>query len=183
MSAILRSTFLLRSGILALVVLLASCASAPPVAVDYDPQADFSNLHSYYLLDPLATGPVSPLEIKRMKRAADDILRQRYMAADNAESADFLVRVQLHSVDKVAVYDDTLAFYGGYRYWGFGWRAPLHVREYRENTLVMDVLSPDNSPLWSGSLRSTAARYDDPVQRQQQLREEMAQLLGRFPPN
>lgn len=177
------TTFLFRSGIWALaVLLLAGCASVPPVAVDYDPQADFSSLHSYYLLDPVVSGPISPLEVKRVKRAADEILRQHYMSADNPESADFLVRMQLHSVDKVAVYEDSFALYGGYRYWGFGWRAPLTVRQYRDNTLVMDVLSPDNSPLWSGSLRSTADRYDDPAQRQQQLREEVALLLSRFPP-
>jgi len=195
MSAILRATFcgvrdglshsglFLRSGLLALaVLLLAGCVSAPRVAVDYDPQVDFSSLHSYYLLEPLATGPVSPLEIKRAKQAADDALRQRYMSADSAESADFLVRVQLNSVEKVAVYDDSLALYGGYRFWGFGWRAPLHVRQYRQNTLVMDVMSADNSPLWSGTVPSAADRFDDPMQSLQQLREEMALLLGRFPP-
>ncbi|MFC6633257.1 DUF4136 domain-containing protein [Microbulbifer taiwanensis] len=175
---------ILRAGVTALIVLiLAGCVSAPPVAVDYDSQADFSSLHSYYLLDPLATGPVSPLEIKRVKRAADDMLRRRYMSADSPESADFLVRVQLNSVDKVAVYEDHLDLYGGYRYWGFGWRAPLQVRQYRESTLVMDVMSTDNSPLWTGSLRSAVTRLDDPVQKQQRLREEMGLLLSRFPPN
>lgn len=174
---------ILRASVTALTVLfLAGCVSAPPVAVDYDPQADFSSLHSYYLLAPLATGPVSPLEIKRVRRAADDMLRQRYMSADSPESADFLVRVQLNAVEKVAVYEDSFALYGGYRYWGWGWRAPLHVRQYRENTLVMDVMSADNSPLWSGSMPSAAARYPDPVQSQQQLREEMGLLLSRFPP-
>lgn len=174
---------ILRAGILALgALILVGCATAPPVALDYDPQADFSRLRTYYLLDPLATGPVSPLEIKRTRQAADEMLRMRFQPAASAESADFLVRVQLVSAEKVAVYDDSLALYGGYRYWGFGWRAPLRVRTYRQDTLVMDILSPDNSPLWHARTPSAAARQADPAQSQQRLREEIALMLNRFPP-
>ncbi|WP_159436024.1 DUF4136 domain-containing protein [Microbulbifer donghaiensis] len=154
----------------------------PPIAVDYDPQADFTSLQTYYLLDPLATGPVSPLEIKRATQALEGLLRMRYQPAQSADSADFLVRLQLNSVEKVAVYDDSFALYGGYHYWGFGWRAPLEVRPYRENYLVLDVLSPQSSPLWRASTPSAAARHADPAQSQQQLREELALMLNRFPP-
>lgn len=177
MTVILRTLF---PALLALA--LAGCVATSPVAVDYDPQADFSRLESYYLLDPLASGPVSPLELKRVRQAADGLLRMRYRPAESAESADFVVRVQLYSVDKVAVYEDSLALYGGYRYWGWGWRAPLDVRHYRENTLVVDILSPERSPLWRGSTVSSAGRYRDPAQNQQRLREEMALIFNRFPP-
>ena len=172
-----------RAALAALIVLsLTSCAVAPPVAIDYDSQADFSRLHTYYLLDPLASGRVSPLEIKRAREAADGELRQRFQPAKSAESADFLVRLQLVAVDKVAVYDDSLSLYGGYHAWGFGWRAPLEVRQYRQDTLVLDVLSPDSEPLWRGSTPSAATRFADPAQRLQRMREELALLLNRFPP-
>lgn len=173
----------LRAAFVALSLLvLGGCAGAPPVAVDYDPQADFSAMHSYYILDPLATGPVSPLEIKRARQALDGLLRLRYQPVQHPEDADFLVRLQMLAVEKVAVYEDSLALYGGYRYWGFGWRAPLEVRQYRENTLVLDILSPDNSPLWRSSIPSAAAGYADPAQSQQRVREEVALMLNRFPP-
>ncbi|WP_323846661.1 DUF4136 domain-containing protein [Microbulbifer magnicolonia] len=177
MSAKLRASFFVF-----FVLLLAGCATVPPVAVDYDPQADFAGLRTYYLLEPLATGPVSPLEIKRARQALDALLRMRYQPAQSADSADFLVRLQLNSVEKVAVYEDSYALYGGYRYWGFGWRAPLEVRQYRENFLVLDVLSPQSSPLWRASTPSAAARYADPAQSQQRLSEELALMLNRFPP-
>ncbi|SEA09505.1 DUF4136 domain-containing protein [Microbulbifer marinus] len=183
MLAILRA-HVLRLQLLALIVLLlAGCATVPPVAVDYDPQADFSSLRTYYLLDPLATGPVSPLEMKRATQALEGLLRMRYQPAETADSADFLVRLQLNSVEKVVVYEDSLALYGGYRYWGVGWRAPLEVRQYRESYLVLDVLSPQSSPLWRASTPSAAARYADPLQSQQRIREELALMLNRFPPH
>lgn len=176
-------TATLRAALLALgALLLAGCVNTPPVAVDYDPQADFSSLHSYYLLDPLASGPVSPFDIKRARQAADEQLRMRYQPAESADSADFLVRLQLLAVDKVAVYEDSLGLYAGNGYWGFGWRAPLEVHPYRQSTLVLDVLAPDNSPLWRASTPSAAGRYSDPAQSQQQLSEELALLLKRFPP-
>lgn len=177
-------TAVFRHSILTLAaLLLASCATAPPpVAVDYDPQADFSGLRSYYLLDPLATGAFSPLDLKRARNAADNLLGMRFERAKDAASADFLVRLQLVSEEKIAVHEDTFGLYGGYRYWGFGWRVPLQVRQYRRDILVLDILSPDNSPLWRASVPSGASRYADPARRQQRLSEDMALLLNRFPP-
>lgn len=167
----------------ALTLWLAACASAPPVAVDYDLQADFHGLETFYLLDALASGPVAPLELKRAQQATDSMLHMRFRPAANAESADFLVRVQLLASERVAVYEDSLGLYGGHRGWGFGWQVPLDVRYYRESMLVIDVLSPDRSPLWRGSLPSSAGRYRDPLQQQQQLQQEAAQILNRFPPH
>ena len=161
---------------------LGGCASSPPVAVDYDPQADFSRLQSYYLLDPLANGPVSPLELKRAGQAVDGLLRMRFSPAASPEEADFLVRVQLQASQRVAVYEDTLGLYGGSRYWGLGWQVPLNVREYRQTILVVDMLSPTNAPLWRGSLPSGAQGAGSPEQQQQRLREEAALILNRFPP-
>ncbi|MFI2812965.1 MULTISPECIES: DUF4136 domain-containing protein [unclassified Microbulbifer] len=170
------------SMVMLLLLVLGGCAAAPQVAVDYDPQADFAGMRTYYLLDPVATGPVTPLEIKRARQAVEGILQNRYRAVDNTDDADFLVQVQFQAVEKVAVYEDSFGLYGGYRYWGFGWRSPVEVRQYRQDTLVVDILSPESSPLWRGSMPSSAGRYQDPAQRQQRLREEAALLLNRFPP-
>ncbi|QIL91239.1 DUF4136 domain-containing protein [Microbulbifer sp. SH-1] len=161
---------------------LGGCAAPNPVAVDYDPGFKFANLRSYHLLDTLANGPVSPFESKRASQAVDEMLRGTYTPAASRDAADFLVRVQLFSADKVAVYEDPFSIYGGYRYFGFGWRAPLRVREYRENTLIIDVLSPEEAPLWRGSMPSTATRYESPEQQMFRLREEAAMILARFPP-
>ena len=161
---------------------LGGCATPNPVAVDYDPAFKFTTLRSYYLLDPLASGQVSPFEIKRASQAIDNQLRGRYSKAESREAADFLVRVQLLKSDKIAVYENPYSLYGGYGYFGIGWRPPLRVRQYRESTLVVDMLSPDNAPLWRGSLPSVAAGYDDPVYQQQRFAEEAALIIGRFPP-
>ena len=161
---------------------LGGCASSPPVAVDYDPQADFSRMESYYLLDPLASGPVAPLELKRAGQALDGLLRMRFRPASDPAEADFLVRVQLQGSERVAVYEDRLGLYGGGGYWGFGWQVPLNVREYRQTILVVDMLSPTKEPLWRGSLLSRAQGAGSPEQQQQRLREEAALILNRFPP-
>lgn len=166
----------------ALGLWLGGCATPNPVAVDYDPAFKFTTLRSYYLLDPLASGQVSPFEIKRASQAVDNQLRGRYSKAESREAADFLVRVQLLKSDKIAVYENPYSLYGGYGYFGIGWRPPLRVRQYRESTLVVDMLSPDNAPLWRGSLPSVAAGYEDPVYQQQRFAEEAALIIGRFPP-
>ncbi|MFD1217368.1 MULTISPECIES: DUF4136 domain-containing protein [Microbulbifer] len=168
--------------IAALGLWLAGCAASNPVAVDYDPAFKFANLRSYYMLDPLASGPVSPFEIKRARQAIDNQLRGRYTPAESRDQADFLVRVQLMSSDKVAVYEDPFSLYGGYGYFGLGWRAPLRVREYTQSTLVVDVSSADDAPLWRGSLPSKAAGFDDPRRQLQRFNEEAALIIGRFPP-
>jgi hypothetical protein len=165
-----------------LTLWLGGCVTASPVAIDYDPQADFAAMRSYCVLDPLADGPVSPLEIKRASQAVDGLLRGRYVPASNAESADFLVRVQMLAVERVAVYEDQMSIFGGYQYFGFGWQAPLQVRQYREASLVVDVLSPQFSPLWRGSMLSSAGRYSEPEYQHQRMREEAALILNRFPP-
>ncbi|WOX04498.1 DUF4136 domain-containing protein [Microbulbifer pacificus] len=180
--ASLRKLFSVAALGLLVIVGLGGCAAPNPVAVDYDPGFKFANLRSYYLLDTLANGPVSPFESKRANQAVDEVLRGNYSPAASREEADFLVRVQLLSADKMAVYQDPFSIYGGYRYFGFGWRAPLRVHEYRESTLIVDVLSPDEAPLWRGSMPSTAARHDSPEQQMFRLREEAGMILARFPP-
>ncbi|WGL16003.1 DUF4136 domain-containing protein [Microbulbifer bruguierae] len=182
MASLLKSITVAALGLILALGLGGCVNTASRVAVDYDPNFKFANLRSYYLLDTLASGPVSPLESKRASQAVDDILKGSYQPAASAEEADFLVRVQLFSSDKVAVYQDPFSIYGGYRYFGFGWRAPLRVREYRESSLIVDVLSPENAPLWRGSVPSTAGRFDAPEQQLFRLREEAALILGRFPP-
>ena len=168
--------------IAALGLWLGGCASPGPVSVDYDPGFKFANLRSYYMADPLASGKVSPFEIKRASQAIDNQLRGRYRRADSREQADFLVRVQLLSSDKLAVYDNPVSLYGGYGYFGFGWRPPLRVREYTDSTLVVDMQGPDDAPLWRGTLRSDAVGIDDPVRQQQGFDGEAALIIGRFPP-
>jgi hypothetical protein len=152
------------------------------VAVDYDTQANFSRLQTYYLLDPLASGPVAPLELKRARQAVEGQLQLRYRPAASADEADFLVRVQLQGTERVAVYEDRFGVYGGHGPWGFGWQVPLNVRQYRQVYLVIDALSPEQAPLWRGSLPSRAMGARSPEEQQQRLYNEAALILNRFPP-
>lgn len=178
----LRKIFSIAALGLTLVFGLGGCVSSSPVAVDYDPTFKFAKLRSYYLLDTQANGPVSPFESKRADQAVEDAFNSRYQPAASSEEADFLVRVQLFSTDKVAVYEDPFNIYAGYRYFGFGWRAPVRVREYRETSLIVDVLSPEQAPLWRGSMPSKAGRFEAPEQQLLRLREEANLILARFPP-
>ncbi|WP_237067555.1 DUF4136 domain-containing protein [Microbulbifer guangxiensis] len=152
------------------------------MALDYDPQADFSRLQTYFLLDPLASGPVAPLELKRARQAVERQLQLRYRPAASAGDADFLIRVQLQGAERVVVHEDRLGLYGGRGPWGFGWQVPLNVRQYRQVYLVIDALSPDKAPLWRASLPSAAMGARSPEEQQLRLGSEAALLLNRFPP-
>lgn len=167
---------------LSVLLWIGGCANTKPVAVDYDPQADLTHLETFYLLEPLADELVSPLEMKRANQAVDETLRRRYLVADSAASADFLVQVQLRVVERTTLQQDPMVVYGGYsrwNYWGFG--APLRSHKYRESTLIVDILSPSRSPLWRGSLVMKPGKRK-PEEAYQLLREEAAQILNRFPP-
>jgi hypothetical protein len=57
------------------------------------------------------------------------------------------------------------------------------TRTYDEGTLLIDVLEPGSQRLlWRGVGRAEVHRISDPAKREERLREAVAKILERFPP-
>ena len=119
---------------------IAAIGCAPSIAVkeDFDPEADFTALHTYdWIVTPTnATGSVqaaiarNSLLDKRIKASVNDELAKKgYM--QNAEAPDFLVLYHTGAVSKVDDTDWCYGYgYGGYQVgYPYNWnRTAVHPR-------------------------------------------------------
>jgi hypothetical protein len=181
---------------LMLFPLLAGCTSIL-VSADYDPQADFSALHSYDWLPAPRVESGEP-EIQydsllgsRIRDAVDEQLQHKGFTPD-ADGADFLVTYNVAIDQRVSVtYLDDLY---GYRR-GPGWYSSRPYRyadfpgpgmmatEYKQGTLILDVVrASDKQLLWRGTATAEIQPQSSPEAREKRVREAVQKILEQFPP-
>jgi hypothetical protein len=168
-------------------LLLAACSSVT-ISTDYDPGTDFSALETYAWLPRKAGRPQDPrldstLLHERIRDAVESQLAQRGYRKTAPGRADFLVAYHTAIERKMDV--DTI--YRGYGYghgaWGWGAGHETVVYQYDQGTLLLDVLDPKaHRLLWRGSASAVVREESTPEKRAQGIREVVAKLLDRFPP-
>ncbi|MFH1567033.1 MAG: DUF4136 domain-containing protein [Gemmatimonadota bacterium] len=159
--------------------LLAGCV---PMTVqhDYDPDVDFSRYHSFTWM-PVAenaetarTNLSGPFVDKRVKKALVEALAAKgYGKVD--DGADFLVAYHLSYKRRT---DVSAVRYG---YWGPSY--PVDVNQYKEGTLVLDLVDPQTQQLiWRGWSISALQPGADPREEQESIDMAVREILKRFPP-
>lgn len=190
-----------KIGLVFCVMILTAC-SGVPVSTDYSQDFDFSNVSSYAWLLPA----------KHMNPEVDnDLVRERVVDAVDAQFAakgliraadaskpSVLVTYQLGQEDKIAIdnfgsWHTQFGYYPCYRCGyrpGFGYFGhsqfyddDFWVRNYKESTLMIDVIDPNSKKLlWRGMTKRVIPTLKTPEERRLYVLETVSAILAEFPP-
>lgn len=166
---------------------LTACSSVK-IQTDFDPQADFSRYETYDWMPQAGDIRVSnnltsnDLLDSRIRRAVDAQLSEMGYRKTSS-NPDFHVAYHVAIEGKLDV--QTVNRHYGY---GYGWYGRVvtqdtYVREYEEGTFVLDIIDAGANQLaWRGAAQGEVRRNTDPEEREQRVREVVAMVLERFPP-
>jgi hypothetical protein len=169
--------------VLAMVVVMAGCSSTK-VMVNYDEVVDFSQYQSYHFVrpknetkQPKRKQVPDPFFNKEVVREIKPILDAKgFQEAASLEEADLLI----HFYSFVQNRRDYVP--AGYRVGRYGrvWRTrPGHVVQYKEGTLVIDIVDARKKELvWQGVGQDVLNRQDPG----ENLVEAVEKVLAKFPP-
>lgn len=152
-----------RGAIVSLAVLLGACAAQPNI--EWNKDYDFSHVKSYRWLEP--TAPSLAQSNPFMHKFLQDEIEKRLSAAGLTKAAagampDVLVTYHGSVQNNVQLQSDSFGYgFGGYgmggwgRY-GYATAGPVstttRVVEYKEGTLVVDIVDPTKKELvWRGA--------------------------------
>ena len=168
----------------ATALLLAGCASTPPVQTDRDPTVDFSQYRTYtWAMKPQDS---SPLVQQRIIAGIDSRLAARgWTQAPNGQVtlAVHVIRGQRQTLDTI---------YTGTGMGGWGWRggwgggmgmtsARTTVRTYDVGTLVVDMFDTKNEQaIWRGTASGTVP--STPERTSQAIEAGLDKMFAGFPP-
>ena len=179
-----------------LALALGGCSTLQ-VSSDFDPQADFSALHSYAWLpaEKIKTGDpdikYDSLLEARIHNAVDAELQGKGYQLQS-EAPDFLLAYHIAIDKKVSVtYLNDLYGYGPGSGWNYRHRRMYYgfptteavAYEYDQGTLLIDVVRADNKQLiWRGSATDEVYLDSSPEVREKRLRHAVKEIFKQFPP-
>jgi hypothetical protein len=174
------------SLLLFLVLFLPGCSTID-VHSDFDPEADFTSIHSFALKKVEVPGDAlaaNPLLYKRIAAAVASYLKERGYKQTNQGKADILVVLRGGVKEKMRVTDwgGSRPYPYGYRY---GWDRPgrVDVHYYTEGTLVIDIIDRvRNEMIWQGLGTGILRKHTDEAKKQEAVQEYVRQILDQFPP-
>lgn len=182
--------FLLRLGAaLAMVALLAACATGPRVRTDADPSANFAQYKTWDWYSPIAMEEhgYSTWMSERVKADIERELNARgYVRA--AANPDLKVNFQAAVAERTAVQTyprSDIAWLWNYRARSYVavpvWYDQTEVSRYTEGTLTVDLVDArSNRLVWTGdAIGRVLAR--DPAQRAAQIDQSIAAIFARYP--
>ncbi len=174
---------------LALIALVAACATGPRVRTDLDPSADFSQYRTYGFYEPLAmeqSGYSSYLsdQIKTAVRREMDAHGYRF----SAEKPDLRVNFQGVIRERTEVYDiprSDIQYFYSYRaraYYAYPvWYDETRVNQYTEGTLTVDLVdAARNRLVWSGDAIGRVTQKT-PQQRAESADQAITSIFAKYP--
>ena len=172
-------------------VLLAAC-SGIQVASDYDPNADFSALHTYAWLsrpqsEPGAADPEAPFVNQRIVAALERELAAKGYEKIEQGQPDFYVGYHVAVEQKMTTQMmDTSYGYPtgpGWYYRPTPYTSRSYTYEYEEGTLAVDIADGANKVLvWRGTAQAELRKKFDPDKAEQRINEAVKRILEQFPP-
>jgi hypothetical protein len=176
-------------------MLVAAVAACNPVTVRTTeaPDAHLSKLRTFVIAtpgskrenaisgnnDPMLSNSISNQALRQDLRA--DFAAKGYSA--DSSSPTFAVAYYASAREKLDVtdYDYGYQFWGRHRYWGGGpGYVEQDVRQYRQGTVIVDVIDPTTKELlWRGT--GTAEVSDDPATYTAELAKTVDAIISQFP--
>lgn len=183
-------TICARIVALAALFVLPACSSIT-VNADYDPDTDFSPLHTYAWLpdDPQDSDPRTGNQFVSLRVTE---AMERELGALGYElvegQADFGVGFSIsvrHGVDTYSepVYYGHYGRYGGAGGYGMGYGTSTQVYEYTEGMLQIDFVDTEASALiWRGTGSARLRENQTPEDSTERINSVVAKVLEQFPP-
>lgn len=161
--------------------LLLGCGPTSQVFTDYDRTA---NLEAYKTFGWLASTSIegrnnpiyyNELNDKRIKTAVANQLESRNYKF--SEEPEMLIHYHIVIDDKAVVRTDPYGYYYG-PYW---MRTEVNVYEYREGTLIIDLMDADtNSLVWRGWITSFL-KNSDPSKMEESIDRAVRMIFAEYP--
>lgn len=163
----------IRAGSVALVAVIAGCASKPEIRADADPSANLSSYQTFGFFDDLATdkSQYSTMITSRLKDATRREMQKRgYKEA--AQDPQLLVNFNTNVESRTELHNSpsTAGFYG-YRSGMYGawsnYPTDIYTTQYKQGTLAIDIVDAAKKQLvWQGiaQARLTEKMMDNPTQ-------------------
>jgi hypothetical protein len=163
--------------------LLASCATTPEIASDYDRSTNFATYHTFTLMQREHRGIPNPLvAIRAEEEIAQELRRRGYTLAADPTSADFTVDFTIGSQERTDINTYPVAYAGPWLLGGPSWGSNIDVRQYREGTLAIDVFDGHtHRPVWHGWVQKELTRKDL-EQPAEPIIKAVNSVLAKFPP-
>ena len=168
-------------------VVLAGCSTTPRVAVDFDPNYNFSAVKTYalvdYTQDDAAGEPGTTLVEQRIAEAIQRNMSTRGIKAVDQGQADLVVSFTVVTKDKTRIntYNTNYGFYGYRRGFPYGYGTEVDVRNYTEGTLIIDLVQPGEKRIvWRGA-SSAVLRDRSPEERRELIDSHVNAIMAEMP--
>jgi uncharacterized protein DUF4136 len=172
---------------LLLMPLLGACAAGITYNHDFDPSANFTQLHTYiWAQAPAGDEPrgVNPLIERRVVAAIDSQLAAKGYTLSNSGEGDFAVNFTITTSQQTDynTYYTGMGYYGGW-YGGMGMgSSSTHATVTTNGTFIMDIFDTRTRNLiWRGTAKGTVEPEASMEQREIRIREAVAGVLQPFP--
>ena len=172
-----------KISIVATLIIIGGCSSEIRTYSDYDPDYDLKTYTTFTWKQieniELGRNPLyyNELNDKRIKSAVQkELISKGYTLSDN--KSDFVVHYHIIVDDQsIVTTDPHEEFYSPY--WT---HLRTSISQYREGTLIIDVMDPQDSNLiWRGRAVSAIKEVHTPGQIDQLIKTTVAKIFRKFP--
>jgi hypothetical protein len=181
----------LRYAVLLMAAVVLNACGAIPVSTDYDPAWQMPADASYAWIkrpsahaDPMID---NDLVAGRVRRAVDDQLEGKGVrpVASEAE-ASLLITYHIGEEEKldISTFHSNFGYYPCWGCYGPGFDSEVWVNQYTQGKLVIDMIDAKTKQLvWRGIASRRVPNFKTPAERDVYIRETVAAIFQKFPPN
>ncbi len=178
--------------VIALASALIQTGCASRVRTDFDRGADFSSYQTFDWLAPpqrassaTESGSNDPFSSnslldKRVRAAVERTLSARGYRRTDESNADLRLNYHVLFRDKLVASGTDFGYHNRYRHSGFGIGFDFSVRQYKEGTIIVDIIDRATDQLiWRGwaASRNNDGNYDEA-----EISYAIEKILAKFPP-
>ena len=173
-------------ALLALALLGTSACVGPDVRTDFDPSADFTKFRTYAFAELTDLSQTGLLENSLLRKRLDQMVEQQLMNKGLQQVAgdqqpDLLVHYWVGVTQKQQVVSSGPAGPGPYYRWGGGYGGGVTTIEYKEGTLVLDLVESTKKELvWRATIVATLERRTD--ENLELVDKALAKAFEQYPP-
>jgi hypothetical protein len=160
-----------------------SCSPTLSVHSDYDRSADFTSYKTFSIYPLKTQGNVNQLNQDRIVKYLRVEMAKRGFKEANA-NADLMVNAVTVMKDKKGITATTSYAYGGfyrpYAYWGAPAYTSVSTYDYKDGSLVIDVIDSKSSKMvWTGS--GSGEVYKQPKNPEETISNVVGKIMAEFP--